>query len=49
MVTKKVEREAAKADPIVSFKEDDVKDRLDLLNDYEAVDDLENLETLEDI
>ena len=44
MATKKVEREAAKADPIVSFKEDDVKDRLDLLNEYESVDDIEEIE-----
>ena len=44
MATKKVEREAAKADPIVSFKEDDVKDRLDLLNEYESVEDVEELD-----
>ncbi|MBQ3723575.1 MAG: FtsW/RodA/SpoVE family cell cycle protein [Bacteroidales bacterium] len=44
MATRKVEREAAKADPIVSFKEDDVKDRLDLLNEYESVDDIEEIE-----
>ncbi|MBR1574825.1 MAG: FtsW/RodA/SpoVE family cell cycle protein [Bacteroidales bacterium] len=49
MASKKVEREAAKADPIVSFKEDDVRDRLDLLNDYESADRLTDLETLEDI
>ena len=44
MATKKVEREAAKADPIVSFKEDDVKDRLDLLNEYESDTDIEEIE-----
>ena len=44
MATKKVEREAAKADPIVSFKEDDVKDRLDLHNEYESVEDIVEIE-----
>ena len=44
MATRKVEREAAKSDPIVSFKEDDVKDRLDILNEYESVDDIEEID-----
>ena len=44
MATKRIEREAAKADPIVSFKEDDVKDRLDLLNEYESTEDIEELD-----
>ena len=44
MATKKVEREAAKADPIVSFKEDDVKDRLDLLNEYDTEGEIEGIE-----
>jgi cell division protein FtsW len=44
MATKRIEREAAKADPIVSFKEDDVKDRLDLLNEYESAEDIEELD-----
>ena len=38
MATRRIEREAAKAEPIVSFKEDDVRDRLDLLNEYESAD-----------
>ena len=44
MATRKVGREAAKSDPIVSFKEDDVKDRLDILNEYESVDDIEEID-----
>ena len=44
MATRRIEREAAKADPIVSFKEDDIKDRLDLLNEYESGTDIEEIE-----
>ena len=44
MATRRIEREAAKADPIVSFKEDDVRDRLDLLNEYESTEDIEELD-----
>ena len=44
MATRKIEREAAEADPIVSFKEDDVKDRLDLLSEYEDAPELDNIE-----
>ena len=44
MATRRIEREAAKADPIVSFKEDDVRERLDLLNEYEAAEELEDID-----
>ena len=44
MATKRIEREAAKADPLVSFKEDDVKDRLDLLSEYETEESLTDLQ-----
>ena len=44
MATKRVEREAAKADPILSLKEDDIRDRLDVLNDYESADEVEDIE-----
>lgn len=44
MATRRIEREAAKAEPIVSFKEDDIKDRIDLLNEYESVSDIEELD-----
>lgn len=45
MATKRVEREAAKADPILSLKEDDdIRDRLDVLNEYESTQDVEEIE-----
>ena len=44
MATKRVEREAAKADPILSLKEDDIRDRLDVLNEYESAVDVEDIE-----
>ena len=44
MATKRVEREAAKADPILSLKEDDIRDRLDVLNEYESAGDVEDIE-----
>ena len=47
MATKRIEREAAKADPLVTFKEDDVKDRLDLLSEYEAEQDLTDLQEMD--
>ena len=49
MATRKVEREAAKADPIVTFKQDDVKDRLDLLNEYESAEEATEMDIIEDI
>ena len=34
--SRKIEKEAAKADPLITFKEDEVKDALDDLGDFEA-------------
>ena len=47
MATKRIEKEAAKADPLVSFKEDDVKDRIDLLSEYETEENLTDLQEMD--